>query len=95
MTHPFHPLHGREWNLVTYRHNWGEERVFFHDDDGRLRSLPAAWTSLRPADPVVTLSAGRSAFRVTDLLELVGLIDALSSAGIGVGARRKRRRGVK
>lgn len=77
MTHPFHPLHGREWDLLTYRHNWGEDRVYFHDDDGRVRSLPATWTSVSAADPVVALGAGRSAFRVSDLLELVKLIEGM------------------
>jgi hypothetical protein len=93
VTHPFHPLHGREWDLVTYRHNWGEDRVYFHDDDGGLRSMPATWTSVNPADPVAALGAGRSPFRVLDLLELVGLIDALRSAVPGVPARRRRRGG--
>src|SRR5438128_9152690 len=34
------------------------------------RALPAAWTSLAPSDPSVVLAAGRSAFRVADLLQL-------------------------
>jgi hypothetical protein len=42
---------------VTYRGNWGDERVYFHDDTGRLVSLPAAWTDLFPSDPFVVLSA--------------------------------------
>jgi uncharacterized protein DUF5372 len=46
VTHPFHPLHGREWDLVARRHNWSEDRVYFHDDRGRLRTIPAAWTSV-------------------------------------------------
>jgi transposase len=33
VTHPFHPLHGREFSLVTYRHNWGENRVYFHQGE--------------------------------------------------------------
>jgi Family of unknown function (DUF5372) len=62
---------------VTYRHNWGENRVYFHDDEGRLVALPAAWTSVFSPDPFVVLSAGRSAFRVQDLLELARLLDSL------------------
>ncbi len=80
MIHPFHPWHGREFLLVTYRHNWGEDRVYVHDDDGRLVSLPAGWTSLVPPDPFVVVSAGRSAFRVQDLLELACLIEAATTA---------------
>ena len=77
VTHPFHPLCGREFTLVTYRHNWGENRVYFYNDEGRLVSLPASWTSVFPPDPLVVLAAGRSAFRVTDLLELAQLLNRL------------------
>lgn len=81
---------------MTYRHNWGEDRVYFHDDEGRLRSMPVAWTSVNLADPVAVLGAGRSPFRVVDLLELVRLIDALGSAAPVLPARRGRsRRGVR
>jgi hypothetical protein len=59
---------------VTYRGNWGEHRVYFHDDTGRLVSLPAQWTSVFPVDPFVAVSAGRSPFRVQDLRELSHLI---------------------
>jgi hypothetical protein len=63
---------------VTYRLNWGEERVYFDDDAGRLCSVPAVWTSLSPPDPFVVVSAGRSHFRVVDLLELSRLLEGLS-----------------
>ena len=62
---------------MTYRPNWGEDRVYFHDDRGRLRSLSAGWTSIGPDDPFVVVSAGRAAFRTADLLELVALLDGL------------------
>ena len=60
--------------LVMYRRNWGEHRVYFHDDTGRLVSLPAQWTSVFPADPYVAVAAGRAPFRLHDLLELSQLI---------------------
>jgi len=66
---------------VTYRHNWGEHRVYFHDGTGRLVSLPAQWTSVFPADPFVAISAGRSLFRVHDLLELSHLITRVRQGG--------------
>jgi hypothetical protein len=77
VTHPYHPLCGREFALVTYRHAWGEERVHYHDDAGKLRSLPSAWTSVSPVDPFVVLAAGRSPFRVADLLELCRVMGAM------------------
>ena len=60
---------------MTYRQNWGEDRVYFHDDQGQLRSLSAGWTSLGTDDPFVVMSFGRSPFRTVDLLELVALIE--------------------
>jgi Family of unknown function (DUF5372) len=68
--------------LVTYRHNWGEDRVYYHDVAGTLRSLPAAWTSVAPEDPFVTVAAGRSAFRLSDLLELARLLPAVSGQAV-------------
>jgi len=78
VTHPFHPLNGREFALVTVRQNWSEDRVYFHNDDGRLISVPTAWTSIGAADPFVVVSAGRSPFRAQDLLELAELIEAMT-----------------
>lgn len=81
MTHPFHPLCGREFELVTYRQNWGEDCVYFHDDQGQLRALSAGWTSIGAVDPFVAVSCGRSAFRTADLSELVALIAGLQEIG--------------
>jgi Family of unknown function (DUF5372) len=80
VTHPFHPLRGREFTLVTYRGGWDGYRVFFHGDAGQLVSMPAQWTSLLPVDPFVSISAGRSPFRVRDLLELSQLIIRIRQA---------------
>ena len=74
MTHPFHPLFGREYDLVDYRHCWSEDRVFYVDETGEVRSLPARWTSAVADDPAVVVSAGRSHFRLADLVELVKLV---------------------
>ncbi len=74
MTHPFHPLYGQQFEILSYRPCWGEYRVTFYETPDRVRILPAAWTSLAPSDPSVVLAAGRAAFRVGDLLELSHLI---------------------
>jgi hypothetical protein len=29
--HPYHPLFQQEFELVSCRQNWGEDRVWFHD----------------------------------------------------------------
>jgi hypothetical protein len=74
VTHVFHPLCGRELALVDQYLAWGEDRVCFHDDKGELRYLPTAWTSLASPDPFAQASAGRSHFRIEDLLQLTALI---------------------
>ena len=77
VTHPYHPLYGQRIELVVVRHNWAEARVYYHDENGALRSLSLEWTDLAPADPFVEISAGRALFRVTDLLELAQLVSVL------------------
>ena len=80
VTHPFHPLHGQEFDLVESKTCWGGPRVYFCDRDGRLRSLPTAWTSMEPADPFVETADGRSAFRLDDLLHLVELLKGIGAS---------------
>ncbi len=53
--------------------------MYYHDDEGRLCSLLAGWTSVSPADPFVVLAAGRSPFRLADLLELCRLVEAMGA----------------
>jgi hypothetical protein len=77
VTHPFHPLSGREFDLAFRRKAWGEDRVFFFDVDGMVRGLPAGWTDAGPADPFVVVAAGRSPLRVAELLELARLLERL------------------
>ena len=56
--------------VLTSRH----VRVFYLDERGELRSIPARWTSAIVDDPFVVFSAGRSLFRLVDLLELTKLM---------------------
>jgi hypothetical protein len=80
VVHPFHPLTGREFELVASAHAWGEHRVFFRaPGEFRVRSLPAAWTDVEGPDPFVVLAAGRTCFRVADLLALARLVAELSA----------------
>ena len=62
---------------MAVRHNWGEDRVYYRDEQGQLASVPASWTDVIPPDPVVAVSAGRSPFRLQDLLELARLVELL------------------
>src|SRR5258707_15528444 len=67
VTHPFHPLSGREYELVEHRNNWGEDRVCVRDADGELFSLLTCWTDAAPPEPFVVVAAGRCPFTTGDL----------------------------
>jgi hypothetical protein len=70
-------LYGQQFEILNYRHNWGEYRVTFYETPDHVRTLPAAWTSLVPPDPSVVLAAGRAAFQVKDLLALTHLLQCI------------------
>ena len=82
MTHPFHPWFGREFAFVAVQQTWRQDRVFFFGDDGAMQSLPRAWTDVAEPDVFVTIAAGRSPFRVVDLLELAEVIDGVRQSGV-------------
>ena len=91
MTHPFHPLHGREFELIEIGSVQGLGLVHYADEEGTLRTIPQSFTSVSAVDPFVRLAAGRSAFRVSDLLALSALLESLegddcAGGDIGGGA---------
>jgi hypothetical protein len=55
--------------------------VLFYDAECRLRTMPTAWTELGEFHLFVTATAGRSWFRVVDLLDLARLVNALQRVG--------------
>ena len=77
ITHPFHPKHSKQFVLVNYRRSWGHECVDLHDEKEGLLTVPIGWTDAAEPDPFVMVSAGRSHFRVEDLVRLVYLIEGL------------------
>jgi hypothetical protein len=79
VTHPFRPLSGRDFGFVAYRQNWGEDRVYLHDEGGRLFSVPAGWTDVAGADPFTVVAAGRAPFSTAGLLALADLVDRVRS----------------
>ena len=78
ITHPFHPLRDHEFSLVQYRRSWRNERVEGVDEQGRHVAVPVSWTDAAAQhDPFLAVSAGRSYFRVQDLLDLTQLVQTL------------------
>jgi hypothetical protein len=78
--HPFHPYRDIEFEIDHVKRIAYESRVFFFNTKGRKSSVPLYWTDIGPQDPFVAVSAGRSFFRVEDLLGLVRLIGEIKSA---------------
>ena len=71
VTHPFHPLRGQTYPILSRHTAWGEARVQFLDPaTGRVRWLPIDWTSLGAQDPFVEMAQGRAVLRMVDLEQL-------------------------
>lgn len=79
ITHPFHPHSGREFELICRRRHWGEDRVVYTDEDGRLRTISAALTDVAPVDAFRRVAGGKAAFRTVDLVTLCELLDRLGA----------------
>ena len=68
---------------MTRKLTWGEDRVFYYDASGRLKSLMTNVTDVIARDAFDRISAGRSAFRIDDLLELRHLFEKHKVGGKG------------
>lgn len=66
---------------MTRKLTWGEDRVFYYDPNGKLKSMLTNVTDVVPTDAFDRLSGARSAFRVDDLLELRHLLDRQKQVG--------------
>jgi len=77
ITHPFHPLSGREVACVGERYNRYGRRLLLRVDDVAVCSVPLQWTDLAATDPEIVLGKQRALFRVADLLELAQLVDQM------------------
>jgi hypothetical protein len=81
VTHPFHPLCGRELACVGERYNRYGRRLLLRIDEVAVCSVPPQWTDLAAPDPEIVLGQGRALFRVADLLELARLVDQIRKRG--------------
>jgi len=77
ITHPFHPLSGREVACVGERYNRYGRRLLLRVDDVTVCSVPLQWTDLVAPDPEIVIGEYRALLRVADLLELERLVDQL------------------
>jgi hypothetical protein len=79
ITHPFHPLSGKQFACVGERYNRYGKRLLLQVDDATVRSVPPQWTDLVAPDPEIVIGEHRTLFRMADLLELARLVDQLCS----------------
>ncbi|MBC8461405.1 MAG: hypothetical protein H8D67_25810 [Deltaproteobacteria bacterium] len=80
ITHPFHPLHNKKFEIYSIKKPHGESRVYFYNMKSRMVSVPLRWTDIGPPDPFVKIAAGRSFFRADDLIRLYNLIQNIKQA---------------
>ena len=80
ITHPFHPLKDKQFDLVEHRCIYAESYVYFHDDCGQLREIPSGWTDFVKGDPFVEVAEGRSPLHAAYLLELADLLQRLAKS---------------
>lgn len=69
----------------------GVEWIQYTGEGGTLRTIRQAWTSAATVDLFVRVAAGRSPFRVSDLLALAALLDGL----VGDDCAKREADGVK
>ena len=78
VTHPFHPLSGRQLLCVGERYNRYGMTLLLETDEGAVCTVRPQWTDVVGLDPEIVLGGQRALFRVADLLELARLVDRLS-----------------
>lgn len=77
MTHPFHPLSGRQLACVGERYNRYGKQLLLQVDGETICSVPPEWTDLVAPDPEIVMGEERAIVRVADLLELARLVAGL------------------
>jgi hypothetical protein len=78
ITHPFHPLCGQSFELISRAPHWGEDRVVYRASNGTLPTIATAFTDAAQPDAFQRVAAGRAAFRTADLMGLLTLFQKLA-----------------
>lgn len=66
-------------NVAFTHRSWGEDRIYFRGEDGRLWSVDRALTDLRDRDPFVTFSRGRANLTLAGALQLARVVRDLTA----------------
>ena len=80
VTHPFHPLFCQEFESTGRKRINGRNHFVFYNNKGKRTTMPVKWTDAPEEEDVyVAISAGRSYFRVEDLILLSALLRSLKN----------------
>jgi hypothetical protein len=80
ITHPFHPLSGKQLVCLDERCNPYGRHLLLELNDTTVCSVPLQWTDLVAPDPEIVIGEHRALFRVADLLELARLLDQVGGS---------------
>lgn len=89
VTHPFHPLSGRQLVCIGERYNRYGKRLLLRIDDETTCTVPPQWTDAAAPDPDIVLGEGRPLLRIADLLGLADLVARLRQSAPKGAATRK------
>ena len=78
VTHPFHPLSGKQFVCVGERYNVHGKRLLLQVDEMTICSVLPQWTDLAVPDPEIIIGKHRALFRLADLLDLARLVEQLA-----------------
>jgi len=67
-------MYGKKFKVIESKKVCNEDWLYYINDQGQYRSIPAKWTNLCTPDPFVEISQGRSYFRYDELLSLSNLL---------------------
>jgi hypothetical protein len=79
ITHPFHPLSGRQLACVGEHFSRYGKRLLLQVDALTVCSVPPQWTDVVAPDPEIAIGDGRALLRLTDFIELARLVARLAS----------------
>ena len=79
ITHPFHPLSGKQLACVGERFNRYGKRLLLKVDESTVCSVPPQWTDVVAPNPEIAMGNESALLRVTDFIELARLVERLAS----------------
>lgn len=80
ITHPFHPLFRQHFKVLKTRTVSGVECVILKGSVSGTFSVPRDWTSSRSINRYEDAGVPPTIFQLERLIELAGLVDALSKS---------------